>query len=248
MDFSFKVNVDTLARQLDQDVETLNQKLHEAVAGLAAQTHAKVVELAQQNLHSTREQYLDNLDFYPLAHNVWVVVLNEPAMWIESGMEPRSMVDDLLRTGAKVSKDGSRYKSIPFGHAQPETQTPVALRSMEETLKSELRKRKIPVTKIEKNPDGSPKLGLLHKFDVNSERKGPTGIPLLHGVRVYQRRQKPEGPVSRSIMTFRTVSSKHKAQGRWFHPGLDARNFLDRAFTWAEQTWQNEILPILAKG
>jgi hypothetical protein len=49
-------------------------------------------------------------------------------------------------------------------------------------------------------------------------------------------------------MTFRTVSEDHKAQGRWFHPGLEAKNFLDQSFRWAEARWENEILPALLKN
>ena len=142
----------------------------------------------------------------------------------------------------------SRYKSIPFGHDKSESQVPSALRSLEQTLKTELKKRKIPFKKIEKNADGSPKLGKLHELNIDSDQKGPTGIPYLQGVNIYQSQSEETGEVSRSIMTFRTVSDKHKALGRWFHPGLDPKHFFEMAFAWSQQVWENEILPEILKS
>ena len=219
---------------------------------MAAQTHAKVVEYVQQGLHSTREQYLDNLKWFSIDKNTHVIVLQEPAMFIEEGLSPHSMVDDLLRKGAKISQDGSRYKAIPFKHGGPENETPIAQRSLEETLKTEFKKRKIHLTKIERQPDGTPKTGLLHRLDIDSKKTGPTGIPVLKGVAVYQKwwsdRATHKEHTSRDIMTFRVVSDKHKADGRWFHPGLEAKNYMERAFHWAETAWENEILPEILKG
>jgi hypothetical protein len=71
--------------------------------------------------------------------------------------------------------------------------------------------------------------------------QGPTGIPLLQSVRVYQRTNKA-GKTTKSIMTFRTVSSK-QGDGRWFHPGLPPLNLMDEAYEWGLNLWENTIMP-----
>jgi hypothetical protein len=81
-------------------------------------------------------------------------------------------------------------------------------------LRQELRKKNISYKSVERHPDGSPKTGLLHKFNISDSpirpagtegkpgfgkgavgevMQGPNaqggsggGTPLLHGVRIYQ--------------------------------------------------------------
>lgn len=241
MDFKLEIDVDELKKQVESSGEKLEEKVRQAVSGLAAQTHAKVIEHAQRNLRSTRRIYIDNMFIAQIHDSMWVVGLREEAMWIEEGMEPHSMVRDLLK--------GRKYRVIPFDQGKPTSEVPVAMTSLAETLRKELRKHKIPLKKIERNPDGSPKLGLLHNIDIDSKEKGPTGTPYLQGLRVYQQRDKsnPE-KINRYLATFRTVSENHEAQGRWFHPGLQAKKFLDKAFKWAINEWDTAILPELMKG
>jgi len=87
----------------------------------------------------------------------------------------------------------------------------------------------------------------MGKGPIGAARMGPTGIPFLQGIRVYQKRVKDDSTghskVSRGIMTFRVASSKHKGTGRWVHPGLQARNFFDEAADWALEQWEKRIVP-----
>ena len=136
--------------------------------------------------------------------------------------------------------------------------------SLSDTLNKEMKSRFIDFVKIEKDDSGQAKLGLLHKFDIKDKpikqtnspgqgkgpvgqpMQGPTGIPLLQGVRVYQRKVKNKDgseSVKKEIMTFRIVSSKHKSQGRWDHPGLQAVKLMDEAYQWALKTWETAIVP-----
>src|SRR6185369_6175367 len=107
-----------------------------------------------------------------------------------------------------------------------------AAKDLTDTIKAEMRRRKIPYGNLEKGADGQPKTGLLHSFDimkapnktgegpgqgkgpVGKVRQGPTGIPFLQNIRVYQKsvtdKKTGKSSVSKSIMTFRTVSSKQK--------------------------------------
>jgi hypothetical protein len=115
---------------------------------------------------------------------------------------------------------------------------------------------------VERNPDGSPKTGLIHSLNLGGEQRGqtytttyknPQGQPLnapwkspvLDGVRIYQTATKGKGgreSVRRDIMTFRVVSSKHFGL-KWNHPGLQGVKLLDEALQWAGEHWEMEILP-----
>ena len=44
-------------------------------------------------------------------------------------------------------------------------------------------------------------------------------------------------------MTFRTVTDGPGSQGKWIHPGMDGKKFLDKAAEWAEKNFYDQILP-----
>lgn len=256
MDIKVNLNTSELASLIGEKLEQAKQLTEKAVASLATQTHAKILEMAQQELRSTRQIYVDNLTLKQENSNVWLVVLDDPAMFIEDGRPAGSMVDDLLRNNAKISKSGKKYKVIPLKKNTPPTSTPISQMSLRETLASELKKiskiRKqhgqegISMTKIERHVDGTPKIGNLHRFDIRSGKVGVSGKDYLHGITVSQKMNK-DGGVDRFIGTFRVVTEDHKAQGRWFHPGLAPKDFFERATRWAEQEWDSKIYPEIIK-
>lgn len=243
----------------------IQRALNDAARDLAIQSHAHIVESVQEKLHSTREKYLGAMSFDQVSESTWVISLDKSAMWIEEGMSEHEMIDDLLKSSkAKTGKDGSKFLSVPFQHNKGPTQQTQAQKDLTDTIKSELSRRQIPYGKLEMDAEGKPKTGLLHSFDimkapvktgpgagqgkgpVGQVRQGPTGVPFLQGIRIYQKQIKNaqgKTSVARSIMTFRTVSSKMKGSGRWVHPGMEARNFFDEAATWALDQWQTKIVP-----
>jgi len=241
----------------------LERALKSAAQQLAMQSHAHLLEQVQEKLHSTRQKYVDAISFNQVDDNTWIIGLDKAAMWIEEGLPEHEMLDNLLKSPkTKRAKDGSRYLVVPFQHNKgPSSQTQAA-QDLTATVKQELKKRQIPYSKIERDIHGKPKVGLLHSFDITKDpvkthdgpgqghgkigdvRQGTTGIPFLQSVRIYQRRMK-DGSVNRGIMTFRVASSKHKGTGKWIHPGLEPRKFLDETADWALQTWdtmREEIL------
>ena len=251
---------------LRQELEPkTRQVLQDAARDLALQAHGHILEQVQQKLHSTREKYDQALKFEQEGKDTWVVSLDKSAMWIEEGMSEHSMLEDLLASPkAKTSKDGGRYLVVPFEHKKGPTQQTQAAKDLTNTIKSELSRRKIPYAGIEKDASGTPKTGLLHKLDIlkspiktaegpgqgkgpmGAARQGPTGIPFLQGIRIYQQRVRDKGgkeSVKRSVMTFRTASSKQQGTGRWQHPGLEAKRFFDEAADWALQHWVDKVVP-----
>lgn len=275
-------------RKLNVEMDRMMPRIEAAGASLAAETHAHVLERAQRELHSRREMFVENLTFEEVEPGIWVVTVKAPAVWIDEGMPPHSMVAALLGKNAKIAKDGSRYRVIPFRHDKGgASQTPAAA-SLTQTIKQELKKLKVGYKSIDRDASGAPKEGLVFKHDIENKplkpasfpftfnkpgdnmhgygrgpkgsvMQGPSGIPFLQGIRIYQRKMlnKDGSPkldsaglqkASRSVMTFRVVSSKHVAEGKWYYPGVEGKHFLDEAMTWAEHEWDTRIVPDLLKS
>ncbi len=243
----FHVDTNEIAAQFGTLKDQVKKALHDGVRGVASATHAKVAQLAQENLKSTRKQYLDALQgqngFQEIAPGIWVVSLNESALWVEEGQESHSMIEDLLRKNSKISKDGNRYKVIPFEHSKASDIQTGLEQDLVSQIRGHLKKQNIPFRGIERDASGKPRLGRVHKLDIPGPKlKKSHTAPPLQGLSIYQSKG-PGGKVRRDVLTFRTVSDKHKGTDKWFHPGLKPRKFMDRALEWSLRVWENEILP-----
>lgn len=245
-----KINIDaaSLAKQFKELAAEVEQDIRKGVQNLAAITHAKVAEMANAELKTSRKEFTDALGFEEIADGVWVVSVDQSGLWIEEGIEPgHDMKPDLLKNATKTSKEGNSYRSIPFEHSKAPSQLTQSSQNIVNLLKSELKKEKIPFKKIEKNSDGSPRIGKLHSKNFDSPIPGKGNTPALKGVSIYQTKTKT-GSIRRDILTFRTVSEGPRSAGKWIHPGKEPRHFLERAEEWALKTWEMDILPeILSK-
>jgi hypothetical protein len=219
-----------------------------------------MIELTGERLHSRRQKYLDNLSFKE-EDGAFVVELAEDAIWIEEGMEPHNMLEDLLASPkAKRAKDGSMYLVIPFQHNKAPQNTPASQMDIVGAVKKVLKQNKIPWAKIERFENGQPKLGRLHKIDITDQpiktkegpgqgsgrigevRQGNTGIPFLKGISVYQH-DNGKGGVTRSVLTFRVASSRQ--EGKWDHPGLTPISIFPDTQEWCVDQIEKLILPDL---
>jgi hypothetical protein len=239
----FFVDAEAIAKEFGELKKEVEEALTQGVKQVASMTHAKTQELASEKLKSTRQLYLNNLEFKEIEMGIWVVSLDQPALFIEEGRKSGSMIPDLLRRNAKTAKDGSRYKAIPFQHNKPPSQTPRKSEEIVSLVKSELKARNIPYKKIEYNADGSPKLGRLHVIkDIQSPRPSARASHgVLDSLTIYQTKL-PSGKIRRDIMTFRVASTKHEGS-KWIHPGMEGKKFMDEALEWAEKIFNDEILP-----
>ena len=240
---------DAIAEELGLFKEEVEAALNQGIAIASSMTHTKIVELANEKLNARRDKFLNALQpVKEISKGVFEIVLDEKAMWIENGKEPGSMVDDLLRKNPKVSKEGKRYKVIPFdqGNARAAT-TPQAQQTLA-TLKSALKKMNIPYKKLELDSKGSARLGKLHSLKIPSAKPTEKSkFPALYGLNIYQTKM-PNGKVRRDLFTFRIVHEDHKAQGKWYHPGLEPANIMDEAYDWIMKTLDDDILPELLKN
>lgn len=244
----FFIDAEAIAAEFKELKEQVQQAIEKGVKQVASMTYAKTQELANSKLNSTRKMYLDNLDFEEVAPGVWVVSLDEPAMWIEEGRKSGDMTEDLLRKNYKTAKDGSRYRAIPFHYSKGPSQTPISAQMFVNQIKSELKTRGIPFKKIERDENGSPRMGRIHLIKgIESLRPSARASHgALSGLAIYQQKSKT-GNVRRDILTFRMVSSKHKGN-KWIHPGYEAQKFMDEALEWASNVFDKEILPSILEG
>jgi hypothetical protein len=245
----------------------VDKAVHDAAQNLATATHHFISDQAQKKLHTRRKMYLDALHLGEDNGDI-VITLDASVRWIEDGMKPHSMLEDLLNSPkAKTGKDGDKYLVVPFELNKRKQDMTPAQRTLLETVRKSLAMVGEKPNRIENGPDGQPKLGLVRKMDIMSlpiktfnsgqghgaigdVRQGPTGIPFLQGVRVYQNKMKGkdgEDKVKRTIMTFRVASEKHMDEAnRWEHPGLQAINIFEEAARWAQEQFDSVIGPSLA--
>jgi hypothetical protein len=246
-DLKFTVDINQLSKQLNKVQEEVQSEIVKAVGNLAKAANEKVRELASEKLKSSSKKFNDALTFEEITTNVWVITLDETMAWREDGLESYDMKPGLLKNGAKTSKSGNKYKSIPFSHGSGKY-VPSNSKSSQfiSLLKTELKKRNIPYKNIEMGHDGQPKLGKLHTIkDINSPRPTKSSSKgIYHGLNVYQTKNS-KGSIDRSFMTFRTVSDGPASNGKFIHPGISGAKIFDEVLAWVEGKWDQEILPNL---
>jgi very-short-patch-repair endonuclease len=156
----------------------------------------------------------------------------------------------------------SKYIVVPFQHNKAKQNQTPAQQSLLATIKKELNKIGETPNRLELDRSGQPKQGLVRSMDIMNNpisgkkgisigsgprghvAQGPSGIPLLQGIRIYQKEMKDksgETRMGRFVMTFRVASSKHK--GKWNHPGVPARNIMEDGLKWALERWESKIAP-----
>lgn len=283
----FTINADQLAANLQTTYEDIKKDVERGVQGLTAQTHAKVIELANDQLKGFQlKDFLgeggENVRWSKVGTNMWSVEIDESKMFYNDGRKSVSMLtDQWLLKNAKTAKDGSKYAVIPFRdnlRSNANSSGSKASSTLGTMTRNAIRNartpegKRIPIRTIEKNKDGTPKLGILHKIKTQpmSQSQAPSlyssprsqemalktglkahgGIFKLEGLAISQR--KVGAGVKREAVTFRVASSKQIAEGRWMYPAITPHNFLQKAFDWAVQQWpqiQREIeLKVQAKN
>jgi hypothetical protein len=169
-DLSFTLDLGPINAAAEQ-IAGLDDALKNRAKLLAGQAHAHIVEEVQSKLHTRRSKYLEGLvSPKEISPGIYMITLDSKAAWIEEGKPAGSMVDDLLRksphgnakSGPKTAKDGSIYRIIPFEHNKSPTKQTQAEQTLTATIRSELKKLKLPWGK-EKDAAGAFKTGYLRQ-------------------------------------------------------------------------------------
>ncbi|NBW99237.1 hypothetical protein EBR03_06665 [bacterium] len=150
---------------------------------------------------------------------------------------------------AKTAKDGSKYATIPFRHSVSSPKFAYTGKARSDNLKMYLKRavRDYGLNRMVRTASGKVKEGPVKRIPANSPVHG-----YLDGLTRYQKATQgvtrsglPSG--SSQLMTFRTISSKSKADA-WIHPGLDGANILPRVETWVDQQMDKIIDVVLIMG
>jgi hypothetical protein len=282
--FKISVNIEEVTSKLNQTQEAIENVLKPAIESVSIATHAFILNKANTELsgfkremflglgqyakkasgQSSKDERVDstakNVRWIKISNNMWVVEIDESAKWIEEGRPETSMATDqwLLKPGkAKIAKDGSTYRSIPFKQTEGKKDAPGAKPLFAELVKRAAKRQNVSLTKPEIGLDGKPKIGIVAKLDISptmTRSESPVlyskprtleeamatglqphgGIFKLKGAVVTQKLNKKGKPVKETVV-FRTVSSKHKNESRWMYPQVQAFNAIPAAHKWAEE-------------
>jgi hypothetical protein len=272
MDFHFSVNLDQISEQLRQKRELVEGVITEEIKKLSIATHAFVTNFANERLEGfKREAFFgknnNNVRWQEISPGMWVVEIDESSRWVEEGRESVFMDWLLKGPNAKTAKDGSRYAVIPMGQARGAGgKKPNKEPFLQAMIQGALKREGISLNRLDKGPDGKPKLGILSKLHIEvahrteghapffSKPRTPemaaqvnlkphSGHFFLKNAVVMQREIHSGGRkrVSKEVVTFRVISSKHREEGRWFYPKVEPLNSIPEAYKWAESEWEHIV-------
>lgn len=245
MNLKFDIKTSEVLKQAKEKVlERLKKDVEAAAQRLGKTAYKEAQKISRDKLpDGLNSIYQNSLYIEQVADNITVIGIREEALWIEEGRKSGFM-DELLKN-AKTSKEGNRYKVIPFKHETSNKGSTGSGSELIAELKTFLKSKNQPYSKtrsLELDSKGSPRIGRIASYNIKDMAKQSKN---LQGLSVYQNKNPRTGKVERNIMTFRVISEKHKGEGKWNHPGRPAEKILDDTFEFIQKSWQQEILPAL---
>jgi len=257
MKLKFEIKTSEVVKEAgDKILKKIEKDVNKAGKDLGKGAYKQARKLASNLSKSLSGVYKENLYIEEVSENITIVGVREGADWIENGYAGGFM-DHLLeqKSGSPVkrSKDGHRYRVIPFKHSTS------GVKSVEQggdvlvnDIKTFLRKKSVPYSKTRSlalDDKGSPRIGKIHSFNIKDMRiKTKKGVkdlsPNMQGLSVFQNLNKKTGKVERNIMTFRVISDKHKGS-KWNRESKKGEKILEQVHKWIEDKWKNELLPAL---
>jgi hypothetical protein len=236
---------------LKKDIEKIKNNIKEdvklAIKTLGSSTLKKAEELAEQHLSNKKLNiYKSALKLEQISEEIVVISLDEKAFWIENGRKSGFM-DELLKSGVRTSKDGSKYRIIPMQESKEQLKVASIGENLASQLKDFLKSKNVRTGKnnLDLDEKGSPRVGKIHTFNIKDLRDKKQISDNISRISVFQNKNPKTGKVEKSITAFRVISEKHKESGKWVHPGTVPVKILEKAFKWSEQLWQNELFPAI---
>lgn len=205
---------------------------------VASMARAKWIRLAQQELTSSKRDYIDGIqEVSGSGMERMITLLGVMPVMVELGTPPFDMRQTLLTGGkGKVSKAGHRYRSIPFRHGTPTSKGqagaamgsqygPVGSGSMSSSGAAQLGKS---IYDQAKRLRGKSSLGRRTTYvDQGGAKLQVPKLAPHHSTDIFagMRRTTKQYKVGSGAQytTFRTISEANPAG--WIHPGIRAHNF-----------------------
>lgn len=289
----FKINADLskIAEQLNTVKSEVEGFVMQKVEEISIATHTYILGKAQAELTGHQlDTYVGragspNLKWEKISKGIWAVTLDPKAASIEEGGPGQFMQWLLDSPKAHTARDGSKFLAIPIKQSQKiggkfNNSKP----AYEAIAKSAIKDAGLSLNRLEKNPDGTPKSGVLHKMLIkeaptgvtqsthpgffsaprSKEMAALTGLPEhegnynLQGLAILQREvpvlnkatgeqlinrltNQPKTKWTREAVVFRTISSKHKAEGRWFTKETKGLKAFPEAAEFAQRSLDDAI-------
>ncbi len=263
MDFRISANLEEIAAKLGQTREVIHSHLRTSVERLSISTHAFVVNYAQEKLTGwTRQEFFGeegkNVRWTEVSDGIWVVEIDPSVAWIEEGRDPTFMGEWLLKGDkVKTAKDGSRYRVIPFTHSRGNK---IFNTDFVTEINQAAKASGINLKTLDTLADGSPKLGVISKLKFSSgvynrtpdterffSKARSASVAEELGLKPYAGKHYLDSAVitqrlvgkkvKKEVVTFRVISSKHEAEGRWMYPAVVALNSIPAAYDYASREW-----------
>lgn len=237
--YSLNINSDEIINKVNGLANDLKQDLSNAIESVAEYAYEDIKKQAKEHLGKKYHFFEENLHIDKVGDN-WVITLEGPAVFLDQGRQ-RAFMEYLLKGKGKAV--------IPFRHSDSARgdSSPIK-QEYAETIKRILKEKKIDMSKIETDSSGSPRIGVISSFNVKSSFPTPrASTPGLYGLSVVQTKNN-KGQVSKSLITFRTITREHEAEGKWYHPAQTKMGSFEKASQKALEFWNKEVVPkILAK-
>lgn len=196
--------------------EEIQIRTQAAAQILAQETYDFIQQRASQTLNTRKATYLNALSITNPSPDTYMINLAPQAEWIEKGMPEFSMLPGLLAKGKPIKSGpnkGGRYRIVPFSYPTDKNTPRTSLTNdLTMALKQQLKNRGVNWKKLDTDPSGAPKVGLLGSYNLTKPERqgnlypgesgalgrpytanarppgqsGPEGRPYLFGVRIYQ--------------------------------------------------------------
>lgn len=243
-----EINTSDILSQFNIAEKDLDNMLDNIAKSLAVAYVSKLETQANNELHSTRQRYLQNIKLIDSGRLQGIVLLDyskDPMVkMIEEGASPFDLKPAILNgPKSKVSKKGVRYNTIPFRWATPNAigESGVFSGKMPSAVYEEIKKKP---TVVAMSGGGSRSQGLALKeipsqFQAVKSRKeitDSTGKVLFkeyqHQNSIYQGISKTRDSVTGQSRYFswRRVSENSNPDA-FIHPGITAHRLLDKAMS-----------------
>jgi hypothetical protein len=251
-----EINAEEILSQVTQAKEEAKKDVIQAVEKLTMMTYGFIVADAEKLPDQVGRAYRKALHQPdPVSSdsdvNVWIISLDESAMWIEEHLPEKIDMKPNLLKGKKYVRVPFRYASKGGGAVPRSSASEGLLMEIKQVLKDKHGKDDSFLLKTEKSGK-KVKTGKLHEFDMSGEnrfmswkKRNEKETHPLKRLSIFQTQNKA-GRTKRDVLVFRTVSAGDASTGKWMHPGLN-KQLMDAAMKRAEQEWESIMKPELER-
>ena len=197
-----------------------------------------IINSASAGLHTSLADYKSSLSNVRMRKGggqiaAYIELNGTLANWIENGKSPFDMHATILGKRGEVSKDGHLYAVVPFTHVKPGAggRTPMG---MQYGIPMDTKALGAKVYSYAKDIGNKPHQassmpgGLFPKIHTNARDVGKWRAEgHSHDPFADMKRMAKKTGKGTELKTFRTISDA--VPNKWYHPGITAHNFFDKA-------------------